>query len=153
MSIPHGHRKTTTFIAGLRLDGMVAPMVLDGPINGDWFEAYVAKVLAPTLRPGDTVIMDMCGRPLWSKQNLGRRMACRSGADMCPASDAAVTCRGPVWEFADRVQNNLARSRRLSMNWLTRPRLTTVAPYSPSTQPCSTAPRDPDAYAATVGAR
>jgi transposase len=58
MAVPHGHRKTTTFVAGLRLDGMVAPMVLDGPINGDWFEAYVARVLIPTLRPGDVVIMD-----------------------------------------------------------------------------------------------
>lgn len=58
MGFPHGHRKTTTLVAGLRLDGMVAPMVLDGPINGDWFEAYVAHVLAPTLRPGDIVIMD-----------------------------------------------------------------------------------------------
>jgi len=58
MAVPHGHRKTTTLVAGLRLDGMVAPMVLDGPINGDWFEAYVAKVLLPALRPGDVVIMD-----------------------------------------------------------------------------------------------
>jgi transposase len=58
MGVPHGHRKTTTFVAGLRLGGMVAPMVLDGPINGDWFEAYVAQVLAPNLRPGDIVIMD-----------------------------------------------------------------------------------------------
>lgn len=58
MGFPHGHRKTTTLVAGLRLDGMVAPMVLDGPINGDWFEAYVAQVLAPTLRPGDVVVMD-----------------------------------------------------------------------------------------------
>jgi transposase len=58
MAVPHGHRKTTTLVAGLRLDGMVAPMVLDGPINGDWFEAYVARVLLPTLRPGDVVIMD-----------------------------------------------------------------------------------------------
>ena len=48
MCFPHGHRKTTTLVAGLRLDGMVAPMVLDGPINGDWFEAYVRRVLAPT---------------------------------------------------------------------------------------------------------
>ncbi|WP_233713249.1 IS630 family transposase [Amaricoccus solimangrovi] len=56
--VSHSHRTTTTLIAGLRLDGMVAPMVLDGPVNGDWFEAYVAKVLAPTLRPGDIVIMD-----------------------------------------------------------------------------------------------
>ena len=58
LAVPHGHRKTTTLVAGLRLDGMVAPMVLDGPINGDWFEAYVARVLLPTLRPGDTVVMD-----------------------------------------------------------------------------------------------
>ena len=58
MAVPHGHRKTTTLVAGLRLDGMVAPMVLDGPINGDWFEAYVAQVLLPTLRAGDVVIMD-----------------------------------------------------------------------------------------------
>jgi transposase len=58
MGFPHGHRKTTTLVAGLRVSGMVAPMVLDGPINGDWFEAYVAQVLIPELRPGDVVIMD-----------------------------------------------------------------------------------------------
>ena len=58
MGFPHGHRKTTTLIAGLRMTGMVAPMVLDGPINGDWFEAYIAQVLVPELRPGDIVIMD-----------------------------------------------------------------------------------------------
>jgi transposase len=56
--VPHGQRKTTTLVAGLRLGGMVAPMVLDGPINGGWFEAYVAQVLAPTLRAGDVVVMD-----------------------------------------------------------------------------------------------
>ncbi len=58
MGYPHGHRKTTTLVAGLRKTGMVAPMTLDGPINGDWFEAYVRHVLVPTLRPGDVVIMD-----------------------------------------------------------------------------------------------
>ena len=58
MGFPHGHRKTTTLVAGLRMSGMVAPMVLDGPINGDWFEAYVTQVLIPELRPGDIVIMD-----------------------------------------------------------------------------------------------
>jgi len=42
------------------MTGMVAPMVLGGPINGDWFEAYVAQVLVPELRPGDIVIMDSC---------------------------------------------------------------------------------------------
>jgi hypothetical protein len=58
MGFPHGHRKTTTLLAGLRMTGMVVPMVLDGPINGEWFEAYVAQVLVPELRPGDVVIMD-----------------------------------------------------------------------------------------------
>ncbi len=58
LGFPHGHRKTTTLVAGLRTTGMVAPMVLDGPINGDWFEAYVRQVLVPELRGGDIVIMD-----------------------------------------------------------------------------------------------
>jgi transposase len=58
MGFPHGHRKTTTLVAGLRMTGMVAPMVLDGPINGDWFEAYIEQILVPTLKPGDVVIMD-----------------------------------------------------------------------------------------------
>ncbi|MEJ2374679.1 MAG: IS630 family transposase [Pseudolabrys sp.] len=59
--IPHGHWKTTTFVAGLRLAGMTAPMVLDGPINGPAFQAYVEQVLAPELSPGDIVIMDNLG--------------------------------------------------------------------------------------------
>ena len=57
-SVPHGHWKTTTFVGGLRLTGMTAPMVLDGPMTGAWFQAYVEQVLAPTLRPGDIVILD-----------------------------------------------------------------------------------------------
>jgi len=59
--IPHGHWRTTTFVAGLRLAGIDAPMVIDGPINGEIFLAYVRQVLVPTLRPGDTVIMDNLG--------------------------------------------------------------------------------------------
>lgn len=58
MGYLHGHRKTTRLVAGLRMTGMVAPMVLDGPINGDWFEAHVRQVLMPDLRRGDVVIMD-----------------------------------------------------------------------------------------------
>jgi transposase len=56
--IPHGHWKTTTFVAGLRLTGMVAPMVLDGPIDREAFQAYLDQVLVPELRPGDIVILD-----------------------------------------------------------------------------------------------
>lgn len=56
--VPHGHWKTTTFTGALRITGMTAPMVLDGAMNGVAFRAYVEQVLAPTLKPGDIVIMD-----------------------------------------------------------------------------------------------
>ena len=56
--IPQGHWKTTTFVAGLRPTGMMAPMVLDGPMNRPAFLAYVQQVLVPELEPGDVVIMD-----------------------------------------------------------------------------------------------
>ena len=56
--MPHGHWKTTTFVGALRLSGMTAPMVLDGPMNGAWFLASIQQVRAPTLKPGDVVIMD-----------------------------------------------------------------------------------------------
>jgi transposase len=55
---PHGHWKTTTFVAALRHDGFTAPMVLDGAMDGKAFLAYVQQVLVPTLRNGDLVVMD-----------------------------------------------------------------------------------------------
>ena len=57
-AVPHGYWKTTTFVGALRLRGMTAPMVLDGPMNGPAFPAYVEQVLVPTLAAGETVIMD-----------------------------------------------------------------------------------------------
>ena len=57
-AVPHGHWKTTTFTAGLRLRGLSAPMLLDGPMDGDAFRAYVTHVLVPELTPGDIVVMD-----------------------------------------------------------------------------------------------
>jgi transposase len=56
--VPHGHWKTTTFTGALRLTGMTAPFVYDGAMNGAVFLAYVDQVLVPTLKPGDTVVMD-----------------------------------------------------------------------------------------------
>jgi len=58
MGVPHGHWKTTTFVAGLTARGIIAPFVLDGPINRAAFEVYVDKVLVPDLRPDDIVVMD-----------------------------------------------------------------------------------------------
>lgn len=60
-AVPHGHWKTTTFLAGLRLSGMIAPLVLDGPINAAAFLAYVEQILAPELSPGDVVVIDNLG--------------------------------------------------------------------------------------------
>jgi transposase len=57
-AIPHGHWKTTTFVAGLRHDGIGAPCVIDGPMDGETFRAYVEQFLAPTLTSGQIVIMD-----------------------------------------------------------------------------------------------
>ena len=57
-AIPHGHWKTVTFVGGLTLTGFVAPMLLDGPMDGECFLAWVEQMLAPTLRLGDIVVMD-----------------------------------------------------------------------------------------------
>ena len=58
---PHGRWRTLTFIGALRCDGLTAPCVFDGPINGQCFRAYVEQRLVPTLKPGDIVIADNLG--------------------------------------------------------------------------------------------
>ena len=70
-AVPHGHWKTTTFVAALRADGMAAPVVIDGAVTGDLFVAYVEQQLVPTLRPGDVVVMDN----LASHKRVGVRRA------------------------------------------------------------------------------
>jgi transposase len=59
--VPHGHWKTTTFLAALRHDRIDAPWLLEGPIDGEAFRTYVERVLIPTLGPGDIVILDNLG--------------------------------------------------------------------------------------------
>jgi len=71
---PHGHWRTLTFLAALRCDRIEAPCVIDGPINGRSFLAYVEQLLAPTLSPGDIVIMDNLG----SHKGLAIRQAIRA---------------------------------------------------------------------------
>jgi len=55
---PHGHWRTTTFLAALRHDGIAAPLTLDGPMDGETFRVWTQQFLAPALKPGDIVIMD-----------------------------------------------------------------------------------------------
>jgi len=71
---PHGHWKTLTFLAALRDDAVVAPYLIDGPINGALFQAYVDEQLIPVLRPGDIVVLDNLG----SHKGAGIRQAIRS---------------------------------------------------------------------------
>lgn len=59
--VPHGRWTTMTFLAALRHDRVVAPWLIDGPIDGESFRLYIDQVLIPTLRPGDIVIMDNLG--------------------------------------------------------------------------------------------
>ena len=77
--VPHGHWKTTTFVGALRLQGMTAPMVLDGPMHGAAFLAYVEQLLIPTLKPGDIVIMDNLPA---HKPTAVRRAIERAGAEL-----------------------------------------------------------------------
>ena len=59
--VPYGHWKTTTFVAGLRADQVIAPFVVDQPMNGVIFRAYVEQCLVPALAAGDIVVMDNLG--------------------------------------------------------------------------------------------
>src|SRR5208283_5501921 len=77
-SIPFGHWKTRTFVAGLRVDRIDAPMTIDGALDGDAFRAYVEQFLAPTLSPGDIVVMDNV--PLHKVVGVGEAIAARGAS-------------------------------------------------------------------------
>ena len=77
--VPHGHWKTTTFLAALRHDRIDAPWLLDGPIDGESFRTYVEKILVPTLRPGEIVVMDNLGS---HKGPVVRRLIRSAGAKL-----------------------------------------------------------------------
>ncbi len=78
-SVPHGHWRTLTFIAALRHDRVEAPWVIDRPINGELFRLYVERILVPTLRAGDVVVLDNLGS---HKQVCVRRQIRKAGAHL-----------------------------------------------------------------------
>ena len=100
--IPQGHWKTTTFVAGLRLTGMTAPMVLDGPMNGAAFLAYVQQVLVPELKPGDIVIMD----------NLSTHKGCQV-RDAIEAAGARLLYLPPYSPDFNPIENAFAKLKAL----------------------------------------
>lgn len=116
-AVPHGHWLTTTFVAGLRNTGMVAPMVLDGPINGSLFQDYVEQVLVPELRPGDIVVMDNLG----SHKGAGVRAAIEAAGasllylppyspDFNPIEQAFAKLKAMLRKAAERTLDDLWRS-------------------------------------------
>ena len=98
----HGHWKTSTFVAGLRTNGLTAPLIVDGAINGDIFRAYVEQVLAPTLRPGDIVILDNLG----SHKVAGVR-------DAIQASGATLVCLPPYSPDRNPIEQAFAKLKTL----------------------------------------
>jgi transposase len=116
-AVPHGHWLTTTFVAGLRNTGMVAPMVLDGPINGSLFQDYVEQVLVPELRPGDIVVMDNLG----SHKGAGVKAAIEAAGasllylppyspDFNPIEQAFAKLKAMLRKAAERTLDDLWRS-------------------------------------------
>ena len=100
--IPHGHWKTTTFVAALRNSGIVAPMVLDGPINGVAFQAYVDQVLGPELKRGDIVVMD----------NLGSHKGAGVGAAI-EAAGASLLYLPPYSPDFNPIENAFAKLKAM----------------------------------------
>ena len=78
--VPHGHWKTLTFIAGLRHDGIVAPCLIDGPVNSESFTAWVEQFLIPELEPGSIVVVDNLGS---HKGSRVRKLLKASGCSSC----------------------------------------------------------------------
>jgi transposase len=107
---PHGHWKTMTFIAALRCDRIDAPLVIDGPINGESFAAYVEQVLVPTLKQDDIVVLDNLGS---HKGAAVRRMIRAAGArvlflppyspDLNPIEQVFAKLKHKMREAAERT--------------------------------------------------
>ena len=102
MGAPHGHWKTSTFVAGLSLRGGIAPFVFSGPINREAFEAWVEQGLVPELRPGDIVVMD----------NLSSHKGTRARA-LIEATGASLLFLPPYSPDFNPIENAFAKLKAL----------------------------------------
>jgi hypothetical protein len=102
-AVRHGHWHTTTFVAGLRQNGITAPLVLDGPMTGAAFRAYVEQFLAPTLAPGDVVVLD----------NLAAHKVEGVARPSPPPAPRSSICR-PTRPISTRSSSSSPSSRRCS---------------------------------------
>jgi transposase len=107
--VPLARWHTTTFVAALRIDRLTAPMVLDGPIDGAWFLAYVEQVLCPTLAPGDIVVLDNLGSHMGDKihrtiEARGARLLYlpKYSPDLNPIENAFAKIKAALRKAAER---------------------------------------------------
>jgi putative transposase len=104
-TVPHGHWKTMTFLAALRHDRVEAPWLIDGPINGERFRFYVETVLAPTLKPGDIVIMDNLG----SHKSKAVRAAIRAAGARLLFLPKYSPDLNPIEQFFSKLKHHLRK--------------------------------------------
>ena len=111
---PFGHWKTTTFLAALRHDGLTAPCVFDGPINGAKFLAYVEQVLVPALSPGEIVMMDNLG----SHKRAGVRKAIEAAGAAVSFLPAYSPDLDPIEQVFAKLKNTLRKTARRTVDAL-----------------------------------
>ena len=104
---PHGHWRTLTFLAALRADGISAPWLLNGPINGESFLTYVREVLLPTLRPGDVVVLDNLGS---HKAKAIRQIIRNVGARLVFLPPYSPDLN-PIEQFFSKLKHNLRKAK------------------------------------------
>ena len=105
---PFGHWNTTTFLAALRCDRIDAPWLIEGPINGQRFGVYVEQVLAPTLSPGDIVVMDNLGS---HKGKAVRQAIRRAGAKLFFLPKYSPDLN-PIEQFFAKLKHYLRAAQR-----------------------------------------
>ena len=124
-AVPHGHWKTTTFLCGLRLTGLCAPMVIDGALTGPHFEAYLRQILLPALRPGDLVVMDnlrthqlACVAPLLATRDAYALYLPPYSPDLNPIEQAFSQVKATLRRQRLRTVDDLWHAFGQSLDWV-----------------------------------
>lgn len=111
---PFGHWNTMTFIAALRVDGVEAPWLIKGPINGERFRIYVEQVLVPTLKPRDIVVMDNLG----SHKSKAVREAIRAAGARLLFLPKYSPDLNPIEQFFAKLKHHLRQAQERSADTL-----------------------------------
>lgn len=127
-AVPYGHWKTTTFIGALRQEGMTAPCVFDGPINGETFLAWIEQFLVPTLRKGDIVVMDN----LPSHKVSGVRQAIEATGATLRYLPPYSPDLNPIEQFFSKLKSLLRKAAARTIDELIRAVANALQQFSPT---------------------